>query len=114
MTLDDISSRIGAWEERAMFTGMWRSSQKSRWRMEAHATSVESHISSVGRSVVDEAVMSWRRVCTNTIWKSGNLRRRVGVFSETTEARGTASGDRISGFSLRETAEHACVVGFFR
>ena len=38
----------------------------------------------------------------------------MGVFSETTEARGTASGDRISGFSLRETAEHACVVGFFR
>ena len=43
-----------------------------------------------------------------------NLRRRVGDFSETTEARGTASGDRISGFSLRETEEHACVVGFFR
>ena len=30
------------------------------------------------------------------------------------EVRGTASGDRISGFSLRETEEHACVVGFFR
>ena len=30
------------------------------------------------------------------------------------EARGTASGDRISWFSLRETEEHACVVGFFR
>ena len=30
------------------------------------------------------------------------------------EARGTASGDRFSGFSLRETEEHACVVGFFR
>ena len=40
-----------------MFTGAWRSNQKSRWRVEAHATSVESHISSVGRSVVDEAVM---------------------------------------------------------
>ena len=41
-----------------MFTGAWRSSQKSRWHVEAHATSVESHISSVGRSVVDEAVMA--------------------------------------------------------
>ena len=60
MTLDDISSRIGAWEERAMFTGAWRSSQKSRWRVEAHATSVESHISSVGRSVVDKAIMAAR------------------------------------------------------
>ena len=37
-----------------------------------------------------------------------------GSFSETTEARGTDSGDRISGFSLRETEEHAYVVGFFR
>ena len=41
-----------------MFTGAWRSSQKSRWRVEARATSVESHISSIGRSVVDEAVMA--------------------------------------------------------
>ena len=41
-----------------MFTGAWRSNQKSRWHVEAHATSVESHISSVGRSVVDEAVMA--------------------------------------------------------
>ena len=57
MTSDDISSSIGAWEERAIFTGAWRSSQKSRWRVEARATSVESHISSVGRSVVDEAFM---------------------------------------------------------
>ena len=60
MTSNDVSSRIGAWKERAMFTGAWRSSQKSRWRMEARATSVESHISSVGRSVVDEAVMAAR------------------------------------------------------
>ena len=29
-----------------------------QWRVEARATSVESHISSVGRSVVDEAVMA--------------------------------------------------------
>ena len=47
MMSDDISSIIGA----------WRSSQKSKWPMEARATSVESHISSVGRLVVDEAVM---------------------------------------------------------
>ena len=46
-----------------------------------------------------------------------NLRRRVGVFLRQlsrVEARDMASGDRISGFSLRETEEHACVVGFFR
>ena len=38
----------------------------------------------------------------------------MGVFPETTEAHGTASGDRISWFSLREIEEHACVVSFFR
>ena len=37
-----------------------------------------------------------------------------GIFPETTEACGTASGDWIFWFSLRETEEHACVVGFFR
>ena len=37
-----------------------------------------------------------------------------GSFPKTTKARGTASGDRISGFSLQETEEHACVVGFFK
>ena len=41
-----------------MFTGAWRSSHKSKWCVEARATSVESHISSIGRSVVDEAVMA--------------------------------------------------------
>ena len=60
MTSDDISSSIGTWQERAMFTGAWRSNQKSRWRVEARATSVESHISSVGRLMVDEAVMAVR------------------------------------------------------
>ena len=49
---------FGVWEEHAMFTGTWRSSQKSRWHVEARTTSVESHISSVGRSVVDEAIMA--------------------------------------------------------
>ena len=60
MTSYDISRSIGAWQEHAMFTGAWRSSQKPKWRLEAHATSVESHISSIGRSVVDEAVMAAR------------------------------------------------------
>ena len=46
---------FGAWQERAMFTGTWRKSQKSKWRVEVRATSVESHISSVGRSVVNMA-----------------------------------------------------------
>ena len=36
-----------------MFIGAWRRSQKPRWRVEARATSVVSHISSVGRSVVN-------------------------------------------------------------
>ena len=44
-----------AWLEHAMFTGMWRRSQKPRWHMEARATVVESHISFIGRSVVDMA-----------------------------------------------------------
>ena len=95
-----------------MFTGAWRSSQKSRWRVEARATSVESHISSVGRSVVDEAVMV-ARVHEYDV----EVRQRVGFFRRQlrrVEARGTALGDRISWFSLRETEEHARVVGFFR
>ena len=71
-----------------MFTGAWRSSQKSRWHVEAHATSVESHISSVGRSVVDEAVMA---ACVH----------KHDLEVRESEARGTASGDRISWFSLR-------------
>ena len=68
----------------------------------ARATSFESHISSVGRSVVDEAVMA-ARVHENDL-----------EVRESEAARDTASGDRISGFSLQETEEHACVVGFFR
>ena len=71
-----------------MFTGAWRSSQKSRWRVEARATSVESHISSVGRSVVDEAVMA-ARVHEHDL-QVRNLRQRVGDFPETTEACGGA------------------------
>ena len=95
-----------------MFTGAWRSSQKSRWRVEARTTSVEGYISSVGRSVVDEAVMAVRVYEHNLEVRESEAAH--GIFPETTEARGTASGDRISWFSLRETEEHACVVGFFR
>ena len=51
-------AEFGACQARAQSTGAWRSSQKSRWRVGARATSVESHISSVGRSVVDEAIMA--------------------------------------------------------
>ena len=88
MMSDDISSRIGAWEERAMFTGAWRSSQKSRWHVEAHATSVESHISSVGRSVVEEAVMVARVYEHDLEVREPEAAR--GSFPETTEARGGA------------------------
>ena len=79
--------------------------------MEARATSVESHISFIGRSVVDEAVMA-AHVHKHDL-EVRNMRRCVGGFPETTEVRGTASGYRISGFSLRETEEHARVVSFF-
>ena len=88
MTSDDISRRFGAWEERAMLIGTWRSSQKSKWRVEARATSVESHISSVGRLVVDEAVMA-ARVHEHDL-EVRNLRRHVGDFSETYVACGGA------------------------
>ena len=73
-----------------MFTDAWRSSQKSRWRVEARATSVESHISSVGRSVVDEAVMAARVYEHDLEVRESEAAR--GIFSETTEARGTALG----------------------
>ena len=71
-----------------MFTGAWKSSQKSRWRVEAHATSVESHISSVGRSVVDEAVMAAHVYKHDLEVRESEAAR--GIFLETTEARGGA------------------------
>ena len=71
-----------------MFTGAWRSSQKSRWRVEARATSVESHISSVGRSVVDKAVMATRVHEHDLEVRESEVAR--GIFLETTEARGGA------------------------
>ena len=83
-----LAADFGAWEERAMFTGAWRSSQKSRWCVEARATSVESHISSVGRSVVDEAVMAARVHEHDLEVRESEAAR--GIFPETTEARGGA------------------------
>ena len=71
-----------------MFTNAWRSSQKPRWRLEACATSVESHISFVGKSVVYEAVMA-ARVHEHDL-EVRNLRRRVVDFPELTAARGSA------------------------
>ena len=38
----------------------------------------------------------------------------MGDFPETTEARGRASGDRISGFWSREVVEHVYGFGFIR
>ena len=43
-----------------------------------------------------------------------NLRRRVEDFSETIEARGRASSDRISGFWSPEVVEHVYGFGFIR
>ena len=71
-----------------MFTSAWRSSQKSRWRVEARVTSVEGHISSVGRSVVDEAVMAARVYGHDLEVRESEAAR--GIFPETTVARGGA------------------------
>ena len=80
--------------------------------MGAHAASYDYQILTPSRSVDNKAV-----------WAARGSRRRFGseeseavrgIFPKTTEARGTSSGDRISWFFLRETEEHACVVGFFR
>ena len=69
-----------------MFTGEWRSSQKSKWRVEARATSVESHISSVSRSVVEEADRAAR--VTKKDLPIRILIWRVGDIPELTAARG--------------------------
>ena len=69
-----------------MFTGAWRSSQKFRWRVEAHATSIEGHISSVGRSVVDEAAMATRVYEHDLEVRESEMAR--GIFLELTAARG--------------------------
>ena len=54
--------------------------------MEARATSVESHFSSVGRSVVDKAVMA-ARVHEHDL-EVRESEAASGIFLETTEARG--------------------------
>ena len=54
--------------------------------MEARATSVESHISSVGRSVVDEAVMAARVYKHDLEVRESKMAR--GIFLELTAARG--------------------------
>ena len=54
----------------------------------ARATSVESHISSVGRLVVDEAVMAARVHEHDLEVRESEAAR--GIFSKTTEARGGA------------------------
>ena len=43
-----------------------------------------------------------------------NLRRHMEDFSETIEARGRASSDRISGFWSPEVVEHVYGFGFVR
>ena len=82
------AAEFGACQARAQSTDAWRSSQKFRWRVEARATSIESHISSVGRSVVDEAVMA-ARVHEHDL-EVRNLRRGMGDFLETTVVHGGA------------------------
>ena len=59
-----------------------------QWRVEARATSFESHISLVGRSVVGGAVMA-ARVHENDLEVREPEAAR-GSFPETTEARGGA------------------------
>ena len=58
--------------------------------------------------------LSGRRVCQEDDLEVRNLSRRMRDFLETTEARGRASGDRISGFWSREVVEHVCGVIFIR
>ena len=57
-------------------------------RVEARATSVESHISSVGRSVVDEAVIAAHVYEHDLEVRESKAAR--GIFPETTEAHGGA------------------------
>ena len=82
------AAEFGACQARAQSTGAWRSSQKSRWRVEARATSFECHFSSVGRSVVGKAFMV-ARVHENDLEVREPEATR-GSFPETTEARGGA------------------------
>ena len=68
-----------------MFTGVWRRSQKPRWRVEAHATAIDHQILRPSRSVDEEAVMA---ACVHEHdLEVRNLRRRVVDFPELTVAR---------------------------
>ena len=60
MTSYDISNSIGTWQERAMFTSAWRSSQKPRWRVVVRATLYDHQILRPSRSVNDKAVLAAR------------------------------------------------------
>ena len=51
---------FGAWQECAMFTGTWRSSQKPRWRVVACAMSYDHQILKPNRLVDDKAVLAAR------------------------------------------------------
>ena len=71
-----------------MFTGVWRRSQKLRWRVEARATAVDHQILRPSRSVDEEAVMV---ACVHEHdLEVRNLRRRVVDFLELTAAHGSA------------------------
>ena len=82
------AAEFGACQARAQSTSAWRSSQKSRWRVEARATSFESHFSSVGRSVVGEAFMV-ARVHENDM-EVREPEAAHGSFPKTSVARGGA------------------------
>ena len=60
MTSDDINSSIGTWQEHAMFTGAWRSSQKPRWRVVARAASYDHQFFRPSRAVDDKALLAAR------------------------------------------------------
>ena len=81
-------AEFGACQAHAQSTGAWRSSLKSRWCVEARATSFESHFSSVGRSLVGEAFMA-ARVHENDL-EVREPEAACGSFPETAEARGGA------------------------
>ena len=78
MTLDDISSRFRSVAGACVFTGAWRRRQKSRWHVEARATSVDHQILRPSKSVDEETVMA-ARVHEHDL-EVKNLRRRVVIF----------------------------------
>ena len=82
------AAEFGECQARAQSTGAWRSSQKSRSRVEARATSFECHFSSVGRSVVGEAFMVARVHENDLEVREPKVAR--GSFPETAVARGGA------------------------